>query len=193
MGFSQFQDEFTRRAADETRRSSRLGRAAEDAFFQRALNFNAQDFLEESTRGVSNRLIRGKGGVTEQLRDLRGESAGRFRSDTGFQLEDQDFILEDFNQRLADAIAANSLQAGSLQLQNQQQLGSFGQNVQNRFVNLLGGGLDRATAEQNAKGGSLFGKIVGGGLGLIAGSVVPGIGNAVGTALGERIGGAISK
>ena len=175
-----------------TRRAGRTGAAAESEFFKRAMAFDPRAAAGETSRAIGSRLVNDPTqGLGRQLDVLRGESAGRFRSDTGFFLEDRERIFSDFNQRLSDAIAANSLQAEGLNLRNIQGIGSFGQNVQNRFTNLLGGSLDRGQQQQNAQGGSLFGRLLGGAAGLVGGSVLPGIGNVVGNRLGEAIAGGI--
>ena len=98
--------------------------------------------------------------------------------------------MEDFNQRLSSAIAQQALQAQQMNLSNIQGIGRFGESVSNRYINMLGGSLDRAQAEENARkqGGGLFGKILGG----VGGLVLPGIGSAVGEALGDKISGWIS-
>ncbi len=176
-------------AIGATRRAGELGTEAESEFFKRAMAFDPRAAAEETSRGIASRLFSDPTqGLGRQLDVLRGESAGRFRSDTGFFLEDRERIFSDFNQRLSDAIAANSLQAEGLNLRNIQGIGQFGSNVQNRFVNLLGGSLDRGQQQMNAQGGSLFARLLGGAAGLVGGSVLPGVGNVLGNRLGEFIG-----
>ncbi len=185
MGFSQFRRENTQRSQDELRRSQQLGGQAENEFFQRSLNFDAQAAAETSARGIAGSL---SGQLGRNLELARGQAVGSGRLDTGFFDEDRGRIFEDFNERLTNAIAQQALQAQSLNLQNLGNIGNFGANVSNRFVNLLGGSLDRATAEENARkqqGGGLFGKLLGG----VLGAAAPGVGSSIGAAIGGGISG----
>jgi len=184
-GFSRFEEENTQRAQRALRSSERLGGRAENEFFQRSLGFDAQAAAERSAMGIAGSL---SGQLGRNLELARGQAVGSGRLETGFFDEDRGRIFEDFNERLTNAIAQQALQAQSLNLQNLGQIGQFGQNVQNRFVNLLGGSLDRATAEENARrqqGGGLFGQLLGG----VIGAAAPGIGSTIGGAIGSGISG----
>lgn len=168
----------------------RLGGQAQSEFFQRSLGFDAQAGAEEATRGIVGSLSKD---LQRNLEFAKGQAVGSGRLQTGFFDVDRGRLFEDFNSRVADAIARNALQAQSLNLQNIGQIGSFGEATQNRFVNLLGGSLDRATAERNAQRGrgGLFGKILGGiagvGVGLATGNPFAGI--AAGSAVSGAAGG----
>ena len=168
MGFSRFQQENVQTAQNAQQSARQLGTQAESEFFQRATSFDPQRGAEESARGIVSGLTPS---LQRNLESARGMAAGSGRLETGFFDIDRGRIFEDFNQRVASAIAANALQAQQQQLQNTAQIGQFGQNVQNRFVNLLGGSLDRAQQEENAKrqGGGLFGKLLGGAAGIAGG------------------------
>lgn len=168
MGFSRFQEQNVQTAQNAQQQAGGLGTQAESEFFQRATSFNAQEGAERSAQGIVSGLTPS---LRRNLEFARGQAAGSGRLETGFFDIDRGRIFEDFNQRVASAIAANALQAQQQQLQNTAQIGQFGQNVQNRFVNLLGGNLDRAQQEQNAQrqGGGLFGKLLGGAAGIAGG------------------------
>ncbi|MDH3291580.1 MAG: hypothetical protein OEO20_11265 [Gemmatimonadota bacterium] len=167
--------DLTGTALDEIERSRGLGAEAESEFFKRALAFDPQQGAEESARGIVAGLTPQ---LTRNLEFARGQAAGTGRLETGFFDVDRGRLFEDFNDRVASAVAANALQAQGLQQRGIESIGAFGQNVQNRFVNLLGGSLDRAQAEENAaKGGGLFGKLIGGAAGLVGGPIAGAAGN----------------
>lgn len=168
MGFSRFTERNIGRAERATAGAERLGGEAESEFFRRSQAFDPQRGAEESARGIVSGLTPS---LQRNLEFARGQAAGTGRLQTGFFDIDRGRIFEDFNQRVASAVASNALQAQQQQLQNIGQIGQFGQNVQNRFVNLLGGSLDRAQQEQNAQrqGGGLFGKLLGGVAGIAGG------------------------
>lgn len=171
-------------ALGETRRLGGVGREAESEYFQRAMGFDPQAAAETSARGIAESL---SSDLRRNLEFAQGQAVGGGRLDTGFFDVDRGYLMEDFNQRLASAIAQQALQAQQLNLQNIQGIGSFGESVSNRFISMLGGSLDRAQAEENARreGGGLFGKILGG----LGGMVLPGIGSAVGEAVGDKVSG----
>jgi len=190
MGFSRTFEANVSRSQRALQEQERLGGLAQNEFFQRSLGFDAQSAAEESARGIVGGL---RPQLQQNLEFARGQAVGGGRLDTGFFDIDRGRIFEDFNDRVANAVARNALQAQQLNLQNIGQIGTFGESTQNRFVNLLGGSLDRATAEENARrqGGGLFGKLLGGAAGLATGIATgnPFAGLGVGQAVSGAFGG----
>lgn len=172
----------TRQALAETSRLGGMGREAESEFYRRSTEFDPQAAAETSARGIAGSLSMD---LQKNLKFAQGQAVGAGRLDTGFFDEDRGYLFEDFNQRLTNAIAQQAMQAQQLNLSNIQGIGRFGESVSNRYINMLGGSLDRAQAEENAKkeGGGLFGKILGG----VGGLVMPGIGSAIGKKVGGFI------
>lgn len=82
---------------------------------------------------------------------LRGQEVGMGRLDTGFGTEDEDRLTADLAGRYQQDLAGKSLEAEGLGLKNTEDIGQFGQNQQNQYLDLLTGGLDRETADANAK------------------------------------------
>jgi len=166
----------------EIDRTRTRGQEAENEFYQRSLRFDAREGAAETARGIGADMSID---LNRNLEIARGQAAGSGRLETGFFDQDRGRLFEDFNVRLANAIAQQSLQAESLNLRNQEGIGAFGTNISNRFVNLLGGATQAGVQEQSAENqrGGLFGKILGG----IGGLVLPGIGSAVGDYLGNKI------
>jgi hypothetical protein len=156
-----------------------MGNEAESEFFRRALAFDPQAAAETSAQGIVASLTPQ---LERNLEFARGQAVGSGRLETGFFDIDRGRLFEDFNDRVAAAVAANAMQSAGLQQRGIESIGSFGQNLQNRFVNLLGGSLDRGQAEQNAQreGGGLFGKLLGGAAGLVGGPIASAAGEWVG-------------
>lgn len=172
----------TQTTLGEISRTRQQGAGAEAEFFRRSMEFDPQAAAEASAGGIAESLSRQ---LNRNLTDAQGAAVGGGRLDTGFFDEDRGRLFEDFNERLASAVASQALQAQQLNLANIQGIGRFGESISNRFVNLLGGATQAGVQEQSAENqrGGLFGKILGG----IGGLVLPGIGSAVGEFVGNKI------
>ncbi len=172
----------TQTTLGEIGRTRRQGAEAESEYYRRATGFDPQAAAEESAGGIAESLSRQLG---RNLEFAQGQAVGGGRLETGFFDEDRGFLFEDFNERLASAVASQALQAQQLNLANIQGIGRFGESISNRFVNLLGGATAAGVQEQSMENqrGGLFGKILGG----IGGLVLPGIGSAVGEWAGNKI------
>ena len=172
----------TSKSLQEINRLQGQGAEAESEFFQRATGFDARRGAAETARGIAGDLSID---LNRNLERARGVASGSGRLNTGFFDQDRGRLFEDFNSRLANAIAQQSLQAESLNLRATEGIGAFGQNVSNRFINLLGGATEAGVEEQSAENqrGGLFAQLLGGAGGL----VLPGIGGQVGDFLGRQI------
>jgi hypothetical protein len=168
------------RLSEET---DRAGTATRRAGLERSLAFDPSQavsdfgsgFLDEASENLGN-----------QFEDLVGSSVGRGRLRTGFFQEDAGRLFQDFNRRVSNAIAQQSLEASRQNLQNIQGLQRTGSDLLGQQVDLLGGAFDRATAEENASGGG-FGGFLAKGLGFAAGSFLGPLGGAAGAAIGEKL------
>lgn len=163
--------------------TERLGSAARTAGVQGQLDFDASDAVTEFGGGF---LDEAREGLSQDFEGLVGESVGSGRLRTGFFQRDAGRLFQDFNRRVANAVAMQSMQAAGLNLQNLQGLSATGLDMLTQQTDILAGAFDRATAEKNAGGGSFLGKALGFGAGL----VLPGIGSKVGEKLGDKIAGA---
>ena len=162
---------------DET---GRQGGAAREAGLAGALSFDPSQAVDEFGSGF---LDEAREGLGEDFEDLTGASTGAGRLKTGFFQTDQKRLFQDFNRRVSNAIAQASLQASGQRLANIQGLQGFGGNLLSQQTDLLGGALDRGTAEENASGGNFLSKA----LGFAGGLVAPGIGDKVGSFLGDKL------
>jgi len=171
--FTSLREGVSERAA----RASEAGVAGAEAFDpSQAVQRFGSGFLDEAREGLG-----------QDFESLVGESVGAGRLRTGFFQRDAGRLFQDFNRRVANAIAMQSLEASRQSLSNIQGLQRAGIDMTGQQVDILGGALDRATAEENARGGSLFGRILGGAAGL----VLPGVAGKVAGKLGDKISGAV--
>jgi hypothetical protein len=174
----QLQEDF--RGVSSTLRDT--GGTATRASLKGQLAFDPSKAVDEFGSGF---LDEAREGLGEDFESLVGQSVGAGRLRTGFFQKDAGRLFQDFNRRVSNAIAQQSLEASRQRLGNLQGLGAFGSDLLAQQTDLIGGAFDRATAEENAQGGSLFGKIAGGALGLVGGSV----GGPIGAAIGNKVGG----
>ncbi len=148
----------------------------------------AEDFdpSEAVTRFGSGFLDEAREGLGQDFESLTGQAVGRGRLRTGFFQRDTGRLFQDFNRRVANAIALQSLEASRQSLSNIQGLQGFGADLLRQETDVLSGALDRGTAEENAQGGGFFGKALGTAAGLVGGPVA----GAIGSKLGSTIAGA---
>jgi hypothetical protein len=177
------QDRFNRVSSDLERESQEAGRARSEGR-RRSLAFDPTQAVTDFGGGF---LDEAREGLGNDFEDLVGGSVGSGRLRTGFFQQDAGRLFQDFNRRVSNAIAQQSLEASRQNLQNIQGLQRTGSDLLGQQVDLLGGAFDRATAEENAEGGG-FGGFLGSAIGFAAGSFLPGFGNAAGAAIGKRIG-----
>ncbi len=139
-----------------------------------------QGFVEEAREGLG-----------QEFESLVGGAVGRGRLRTGFFQRDAGRLFQDFNRRVSQAIAQQSLEASRQQLVNIQGLQRTGTNLLQQQIDLLGGAFDRATAEENANKGGGFGGFLkgalGAGLGIVGGAALGPIGAAIGTKVAAAI------
>jgi len=155
--------QFDRTSAELESRQRNLSREAD----QRALAFDPSQAVTEFGRGFVDEASENVG---QQFDRLVGGSVGAGRLRTGFFQDDAGRLFQDFNKRVANAIAQQSLEASRQNLANIQGLQRTGTDLLGQQIDLLGGAFDRATAEENASGGGFFSKL-GGALGFGAGLI----------------------
>ncbi len=158
---------------------------ATEAGLQGALDFNPEEAV---TRFGGGFLDEAREGLGEDFESLVGSSVGAGRLRTGFFQRDAGRLFQDFNRRVSNAIAQQSLEASRQSLVNIQGLQGFGTNLLQQQSDVLGGALDRSTAEENARGGGFFSKLAGGILGVAGGA----LGGPVGAFVGNKVGGLLN-
>ena len=157
-----------------------------DDLTRRMGDYSAQDAYESSTAAaqrLTERPFREDDEAFFAAQGDRGRVGGSSRR-TGFGMQQAERRSRDRQDRFNDQVASRGLSAQQLELQGRGLEGD-----------LLSGGMDRETAEANAKRkrkGGLWGA-VGGVAGGLLGSVVPGVGTALGAYLGGKLGGAAGQ
>lgn len=149
---------------------SSTGRDAEWEYLRRARSFDPYSAMRTASQGAYNSLMPQ---LSKAFKDLRGSEVGSGRLNSGFGKGDEDYLLGQGLDRLNSLIAQNALQASSLQFQNNQSLGEFGNAKTGQAIDILAGNRDAAVARENAKRqerASMFGSLAnfGGGLAALA-------------------------
>lgn len=179
-------DRQKRRQQDRFNRLSRetdvSGERTRREGLERSLAFDPSEAVSDFGSGF---LDEAREGLGQDFESLVGGAVGRGRLRTGFFQRDAGRLFQDFNRRVSNAIAQQSLEASRQNLANIQGLQRTGADLLGQQVDLLGGAFDRATAEENAGGGFLRGlATVAGGA---AGSFLGPAGAAVGAKVGESL------
>ena len=152
---------------------------------ERSLAFDPSQAVSQFGQGF---LDEAREGLGQDFQSLVGGAVGSGRLRTGFFQQDAGRLFQDFNRRVSNAIAQQSLEASRQNLQNIQGLQRTGADLLGQQVDLLGGAFDRAPAEENASGGGFFSTLAQVG-GFAAGSFLGPLGGAVGAAVGKRLAG----
>ncbi len=180
-------DEQKRRQQERFNRLSRetdvSGERTRREGLERSLAFDPSEAVSQFGTGF---LDEAREGLEQDFGSLVGGAVGSGRLRTGFFQRDAGRLFQDFNRRVSNAIAQQSLEASRQNLQNIQGLQRTGADLLGQQVDLLGGAFDRATAEENASGGGFFrtlATIAGG----AAGSFLGPLGTAAGAKLGEGL------
>lgn len=182
-------DEQKRRQQERFNRLSRetdvSGERTRREGLERSLAFDPSEAVSQFGTGF---LDEAREGLEQDFGSLVGGAVGSGRLRTGFFQRDAGRLFQDFNRRVSNAIAQQSLEASRQNLQNIQGLQRTGADLLGQQVDLLGGAFDRATAEENASGGGFFSTLAQVG-GFAAGSFLGPLGGAAGAAVGKRLAG----
>lgn len=157
------------------------GAAANTDYLARIKSFDPMSYLRQGAAAGMDAIAEGYG-ETEAARTMSLNRRGLYGSNIGGGA-----ATRDLNTRVAREIAGRSSEAMQAEQYNTAQLGSYAQNQQNTYLDLLTGAMDRETAAKNARKqrwASLAGGLGALAGGLIAGPAGAGIGNAVGQGVG---------
>ncbi len=163
--------------------TTQAGRTATQTGIERSLAFDPSQAVTQFGQGF---LDEAREGLGQDFDALAGRAVGSGRLKTGFFQRDTSRLFQDFNRRVSNAIALQSLEASRQTLANNQGLTGMGTQLLGLQTDILGGALDRGTAEDNARGGG-FGGFLGGALGTVAGSIGGPIGSAIGNKIGKNL------
>ncbi len=141
------------------------GRAdtAENFYLDKATAFDPTAALDRYAGAAGARFRREAG---ESIDKVRGQQVGMGRLDTGFATQDEDRILTELGTRQQEDLDSRALDATNLELRNIEGVGGYGERTRGTYLDMLSGGLDRETAEANAKRqmiSSILGSVLGAG------------------------------
>lgn len=169
------------------------GEQAQNAYVNRAENFDASRSLNEWARGAYGNISTA---LTQRLRDLTGQAVGAGRLKTGYFDEDQGQVVRGAQQDFSNVLAGQSLNALQLQSSNDRELGAYGERqtefatdvAQSRREEMLNAQREQAARARQRKRG--IGQLIGGVLGAAGGFAVGGPGGAAaGWGVGRTVGG----
>jgi len=130
---------------------SERGTRFSDEYEDRALNYDAQDALEESVTGAWGNM----------LPEIRASQVGAGRLRTGFGAQDE-------NKYLSNLIASKAMDSERLNFQNMRDIGDYGERARDRTLDALFGtyATERQAREQGAASKrGMWGNIIGSGIG----------------------------
>lgn len=87
----------------------------------------------------------------QTLRNLGGKAVAAGRFDSGFYDQDQGQVIRDVSSDFTNNLNTRALDAAGMRLSQIGQEGNYALQQSGQYDDLLSGGLDRETAQQNAK------------------------------------------
>lgn len=169
-------------------RSRRIGQSMEDEYVSGLMRFDPYSAYREAAQGAFGDFRRQ---FADDLQRLRGQQAGMGRLNTGFATMDEDRLFTDLGSRLMDTLSQGAMQAGQMNLQRLGQMGDYAGRQRDTAMQAAFG--DWATryqqrAADQASRRSMWGNIIGSGLGLVGTALGGPIGSALGGWLGNKLG-----
>lgn len=147
-------------------------------------NFDASAGFDTAVRGATDNARRAFG---DDIEGLKGSSVRNGRLNTGFFDEDAGRMYERSNANLNNTISQYAMASQGQQMDaNSRYLGAQ-QNQQNQYLDLLSGGIDRETAEENARKQRRASMMSG--MMSLAGTAIGAFGGPAGAAIGGKVGG----
>ncbi len=146
-------------------RENATAQQLQDEYIRRALSFDPSQAVADTARGTWSSIVSDVGGLKDMLRDLKGQSVGSGRLDTGFFDEDQGAVINRAVENLNSQVAQGSLQATGMAQRNIEDIGSYASQSRARYLDLLTGGLNQQIAQQEAakaRKAGLWGDIISG-------------------------------
>lgn len=109
--------------------------------------------------------------LKRSVSDLQGSAVGAGRLNTGFYDQDQGRLVTDLAGQYQRDLASHAMEASGQKLRATESAASMNEEEQNRYLELLAGGMDREQAAANAKQQSQ--ESLYGALGEVAGAALP--------------------
>lgn len=167
------------------------GQTATQNYLARALAFDPTEAINTYARGA---WAAAQPGIKDTMAEVAGGAAAG-RINTGFFDMDRGDVMNRAYTNFQNTLNQNAITGAEMSMRNNAQIGQFGQEQQNRYTDLLMSrrqeieNAAREEAERKRRKKGFFGNLLGQGLGMLAGSVIPGVGTAIGGAIGKRAAG----
>lgn len=172
------------------------GSAAEGEGYARTSNFDPSAAIAKYATGAWDTVLNDPvSGLKRSLSDLRGSAVGAGRLDTGFFDQDTGDVINNATRGFQNSLASTAVTGARMQQENNASLLGYGQNKTNQYLDLLTANREQQTqdarekAERKRKKKRGIGSLIGGAIGAIGGSFIPGVGTAAGWGLGSAAGG----
>lgn len=161
------EERYDRRMAPTDRYARRMGQQGQqvnDEYLQRIRSF---DPMQAATQASQAQYALAMPQIKRQLADLRGSQVGQGRLRTGFGQGDQDQLLTTNLEHLNQSMIQRAMQAAQMQQATTSELGAYGQNNQNMYLDYATG-RERTRYEQEqanrAGNRSMIGSLLGAGI-----------------------------
>lgn len=138
-------DRRTQAVRRELGRMGQTGREVSKEYLQRLQSFDPMEYATQASQAQYSLAMPE---IQRQLANLRGSqvSAGRLR--TGYGQDDQDRLLERNLANLNQSTVARAMQAAQMQQATNRELGAYGQDLRNMYIDATLG-RERSRYEQN--------------------------------------------
>lgn len=118
---------------------------AESGAYGRAASYDPAAAVDKFAQGAWSQA---QAGIKQDLGDLRGAEVGAGRLDTGFYDYDQGQVMKSAIADYNSKIAQTAVQASGQTVQNNQALLGASEHANTDYMDMVSGGLDRATREK---------------------------------------------
>lgn len=146
-------------------RAGRRGNQAEEEYLRRIRSF---DPMQAALQATQAQYAAAMPEIRRSIADLRGAQVGQGRINTGFGMNDQDLLLQQNLNNLNQGLIQRAMQATQMQMQNTGQLGQYGMNQSNLYLDATLGRAQSAQdrrAQEEASRRGMWGNLIGAGLG----------------------------
>lgn len=172
------------------------GASAEAEGYSRTAAFDPNAAIQRYAKGAWDTVMNDPvSGLKRSLSDLRGSAVGAGRLDTGFFDQDQGDVINNATRGFQNSLASTAVQGANMEQRNNAEILGYGTDKTNQYLDLLtaereqqtNDARDKAERQRRKKRG--IGSLIGGAIGAVGGSFIPGVGTAAGWGIGSQAGG----
>lgn len=179
-----------------TQGAGSVGASAENEYLSRARSFDPSASISKYASSMWDNAVNDPiSGLKKSLSDLRGGAVGAGRLDTGFFDEDQGTVMHGAVRDYNNMIGRTAIEGTRMEQENTAGIGAYGERKTNQYLDLMTADRDklendaREKAERKRKKKRGIGSLIGGAVGAVAGSFIPGVGTMAGWGAGSAVGG----